>query len=339
MSLEKSVTRRVFLKGGILGIVGVAGCGINMPGPGGRLGCVPLPTFLTTYLGEDAANAQRGIAYTCKAGDIDLAHVRKYGEWSYHLAKKIRKGLENSQFEFSFSGNEPGKYLVKLDIANDLNDFSIEERGGVIDNVSIEVGKYLAHSMSIWHESLTWFGWKYTAIIPEFNSSFSWEDRFSDTFGCYVAGIAMKDKKNSFNRAFNNVLEKEFKRLEICSKSQAKLATKNVEGKWYDGEGFSGGMLVRNLDIGLRDGHVEPCIPPLEYCDGTDLWKCPAPNLNFLKKNKFSYSILIEPKSKAGRKISSIAGTDGLINPESDFAKIIGYIKKDAISKGYEVVG
>jgi len=336
-AVDLFLNRKSFLKAGLLGLMGLSGCNVNMPGPGGRLGCIPPPTPITRYLGEDAAKEQRGIAYTCKAGDIDIAHVRKYAEWTESFAEKLEGGLKNQKTKFSFSGQEPGKYGLEIAYSTDFNNLKKDEKEKIIKDVSIEIGQNLAYTMSLWHETLTWFGWKYTGIIPEFNSAFCWEDRFSDTFGCYIGGLALKQRGN-FEKNLNQILEKELSRLMVQSKTVNKASIQNINGEWFSGTGFSSKIFVRNLDTGLEDREVSPLIPPVPECVEVEYWNCPVPNLVQSEKYGFRVEISIIPSGEAGDKILKVAEKNDVISVRNDFPKIMGYIEKDAIQKGYRTI-
>jgi hypothetical protein len=321
-----------------LGISSIAGtgCGFNMPGPGGRIGCTPVKTALTSYIGQDASRQERGIAYTCKAGHIDMAHTRKYAEWSQEYAKIVLKNLENGHTQFSFKGTEPARYDVKISYPKNWSSLNEESKKEIINNIAIELGPYFAFQTSIMHETLTWFGWKSTFIVPEFSSAFSWEDRFSDTFGCYLAGLAMRNKEHNFPDAIDILLNKEFERLGVQSKDTCINAVKSVEGKWYSQTGLDGKMMMRNFDIGERDNQVNPCMIPVKECFGAEPWAVPIPQLRYAQEQGFNVEIEIEPFAKK-EVFKKILGKE-TINPKEDYSRIMQEIKKEAKEKGYDYV-
>ena len=57
---------------------------------------------------------KNGQVYTCKAGHIDLAHLRKSADWTAVLAKKTFKCLMKDKRKFSFELREPSTYYVTL---------------------------------------------------------------------------------------------------------------------------------------------------------------------------------------------------------------------------------
>jgi len=333
---EKPIGRRELLFS-FLGAVGfyVSGCALNMPGPGGRIGCLPSPNNpLTEDLGENAANCERGIAFTKLYGHIDIAHVRKYGEWVEYLASRLNVIFNGGKVEFVFSGKEPVEYAVKINYPSNWNS-AREEKKEIIENVSTELAAYLSHKTSIMHETLTWFRWRSTIIIPEYSSAFSWEDLPSDVFGVYVGKHAMQDKTRSFKEAMAVILKSELDRLEIQSRKVSIEAAKSVEGKWYKGYGLGSQMLMRNLDIGTGDGKVGPCIPPGYGREDGRIWECPIPNLEYSGEMGFDFQLEARPHVKK-EVFQRILGKD-IIDPETDFPIMMEYIKREAVEKGYIV--
>ena len=333
----KGLIKCGLLKAGVLGMLGLTGCGINLPGPGGRLGCAPNETSITAYLGSNAAKKQRGIAYTCKAGNLDQAHIRKYAEWTQYFTKKASKALKDGNNELLVKGREPGTYNAQIKYPSNWKNLSEVDKDGIIKDTSIEIGQNLAYTMSIWHESLTWFGYSTYSFIPEFNSAFSWEDRFSDTFGCYVGGKALK-QGGKFQKTLSGILSFEYDRLDVQPLNVTKKSIKNVKGDWFNGKGFKSKMNIRNLDIGFDDGYVTPPVPPTRECEGTEVWECPVPNFNQAEKYGFRVGLYITPKGKEGIKIMNVAGKQDRIDVRKDFPKIMGHIKEDALSRGYKVI-
>ncbi len=344
MSLEKLVEGMKKAKSGIrkllffsvLGAVGISGlsCSAVAPGPRGIVGCLPCPSELTVYLGEDACEHERGIGFTCRYGPIDMAHLRKYAKWTEYLAGISLRSLKEGKGDFRFSGKEPVKYYVKINYPSNWRGMEKNRKQEIIENAAVELGAYLAHKTSIWHETLTWFGWNSTLIIPEQSSAFSWEDLPSDSLGCYIGKLAMQDKEHSFGDAMKILLEQELDRLEIQPRSVNIRVVKDVAGIWYEGYGLNAKMLRRNLDIGIGDNKVSPCIPPGYTCG--EIWNCPVPTLGYLESHGFSVDVRLRPIAKR-KEILRIAGENGLIDVETDFPAIMEYIERQAVEKGYIV--
>jgi hypothetical protein len=223
-----------------MSVIGVGCSHITSGGPMGSPGCTPVKTIFTTYLGEDAARHSRGIAYASRAGHLDLAHIRKSADWTGAYAKTISSHLRNKRTEFSLRGTEPRGCYVKIKYPNGWDQMDSNTKKEIIHNASAEMGAYFSNIDTIMHETLTWYGWRSTFILPEFLSAYSWEDRFSDAFGCYAGEMALKDKEHGFKQALNIVLENEFKRLGVQPKEVCIKTVSDLEGKWYHRRGFNG---------------------------------------------------------------------------------------------------
>ena len=52
--------------------------------------------------------------------------------------------------------------------------------------------RVVGYNSSLYHEMLTWKGAKFFLIEPEFKSSFSWEDLYSNAMGTWVAVAAIE---------------------------------------------------------------------------------------------------------------------------------------------------
>lgn len=112
-------------------------CSTNAPGIKGRIGCLPCPTPLTNYLGEDAAKHDGGIAFTHKYGHVDLSHIRIYAEWTDYLARTSLDNLKNGNHEFEFAGKEPVKYYVKIDYPSDWEKVEEGKKQEIIETSEI----------------------------------------------------------------------------------------------------------------------------------------------------------------------------------------------------------
>jgi hypothetical protein len=102
-----------------------------------------------------------------------------------------------------------------------------------------------------------------------------------------------------------------------------------VHGKWY----FKGNMSKRNMDTGIGDNKVSPCIPPVKECEGVEPWDCPVPLLNYTESQGFGVKILIVPSVKK-EVFRRVLGKE-TINDLDDFPKIMSDVEQDATRRGY----
>ena len=308
--------------GGLVSIFGLSGCGINMPGPGGVIASQPNPTWLTEYIGENASEKMRGIAYTCKAGHIDIAHLKKFAEFSKVYKDRAELFLRQGKTNFTFSGNEPIKYYVNFDYPKDWNFLNKNQKLEKIEETSIRMGQYFSYLSSIGHEIITGFGWKRIWFVPEKQSSFTWEDGYSNALGCYLAGFAMRDKTKPFKESLNSYIDIEMKRLGVQPKDISKKAVLDVEVIWYKGDK----VLMRNFDTGFLDGYITPNIAYSSECRNVDPVSCPIPTLKEVQK--LGFNVNVNFKFNYGKdKLRQIFGEKEIYEPK-DFIPMIEYLKK-----------
>ena len=136
---------------------------------------------------------KNGIVYTCKAGHIDIAHVRKAADWTGFLAAKTLVHLMKEETEFSFKLREPSLYYVRLSYPENWERLPQKERERIAYVVSVKLGQYFAYIAATWHEILTWFDYAPKGFLSELHSAFSWEDMFSNILGTYIAVLALQD--------------------------------------------------------------------------------------------------------------------------------------------------
>jgi hypothetical protein len=318
--------------------------------PQARLASYPTATVGTNFLGlkdlgphsyRPNLSEKNGIVYTCKGGHIDIAHARKLIDWTAFLAAKTYDNLLKNKAEFTFTTAKPSLYYVHITYPQYWKVLSKQQKEKVARDISIKVGQYLAYTASIWHEILTWFGYKSLKIYSDFPSAFSWEDTYSNVFGSHIGVMALADNEHEFNKAATMALAWELEGLGIQPAHVARHAAEQVRGKWFSGDLLLVTINKRNFDIGLDDGFISPCIvPSLTECKGAEAQALPVPNLDFLAEYGFSIRVEIKPKEWEKDKILKIIfpkGGKNRIDPAVHFAPIMDYIKKEAVTKyGYD---
>jgi len=272
MGLEKIVKNLDY--SAVIGLAFASGCISN--GIKSRIGSYASATVATDFQGlkdlrtHGSAFEGRGQVYTCKAGHIDMAHLRKSADWTKYFADESFKHLIKEDEEFCFKMKEPSMYFVKLDYPKNWNNLFQEEKETAAKDISIKLGQYFSYTGVTWHEMLTWFGYKSTGFYPEFPSAFTWEDSFSNFLGVYLAGKALKDNNPDFNKSMTLILEKELISLGIQSSAVSRKASEKVRGKWYSGDFLFVDMKKRNFNIGLNGFIVPWLVPGIDECRGIE---------------------------------------------------------------------
>lgn len=304
-----------------------------------RRGSYPSSTLGTSFLDmedigrhAESFSEKNGIVYTCKAGHIDLVHVRQNADWTAYLAAKTFQTIMDNGSGFSFRSTEPSLYIVGVGYPENWNDLSLEEKKRIAREVSIKTGGYLTFSAGVWHEMLTWFGYKRSGFYSELPSAFSWEDMFSNLLGTHIGTMALEDHELSFRQAVTLNLERELKKLQIQPGSMARQASEQVRGIWFSGHTpFFFKMMGRNFDTGIDDGFITPWVVP-GICECQDVESYPVPVLDFSEYG-FSIKFEIEPREWEKDKILDVVYGNSKerpkrIQPAIHFAPIMEHIKK-----------
>ena len=307
--------------------------------PRTQRGTLPCPTMWTNFLNPSHLGSHRyksnlseknGIVYTCKAGHIDIHHVRETADWTAFMAATTFKHLNNSDSDFSFKLREGSICSVRLTYPQLWEDLSPKNKEHVAFNISIRLGQYFAYTAGTWHEIVTWNGYRSVWIYSEFPSAFSWEDNFSNLLGSYIGLLAIQDTEHAYDEAVTLALNKELEKLGIQPSKVARRAARSMKGLWFSGKLLgSVNMKKRNFDIGIDDGFITPSIVP-DICECEDIEAQPysVPTLDCLSKYGFSMKFEIEPREWEKDKILSIIYPDKetrgkRIEPVKHFATII----------------
>ena len=200
------------------------------------------------------------------------------------------------------------------------------------------MGPYMAYTMVTWHEVLTWFGYKSVGIVPEFHSSFSWEDTYSNLLGTVLAARALRDPGHTYDEAMTIVLDEEMRRLDAQPAQVARQASASVQHEWYSGSiGTFINMKKRGLDIGVDTGFVTPIrVPDVPSCAGAEPAYCPAPRLDGLAQYGFAAVPEIIPHEWEKVKILRIAYPNGggrTIRPDIHYQPIMNEIRREAAAR------
>jgi len=318
------------------------GCNPGAPRP--RMGTLPTPPpgprfANTNSLGNHSYRFSpfetNAIVYTCKAGHLDVTHIRWNADHTRYLTNKVRKTLlkKNDGFKFVLS-LERSRHKVKFSYPENWDDLSHKEKEKIANEIAFEIGPYLAFNATLWHEIITWFGVHFAGFEPEFNSAFSWEDMYSNLLGTKLAIEAIQDANNSYNRAMTLAIDRRLKELGAQPKSVAIEASEKMRDKWYTGY-----LLVdtirKNMDTGLGDGFVSPILVP-GFCEGVEPEPLAVPSTDILSKYGFSMDYKIYPKEWEKGKILKVIYPDGngkFVEPAKHFPIYMDYIKKEAVEK------
>jgi Protein of unknown function (DUF4056) len=312
-----------------------------------RIGSVPIPGIWTKFpnpyhLGRHgygySPGEHSGIIYTCKGGHIDLVHLRSSADWTAYLAGMCYDNMMNLRGEFTFKLIEPSIYTVELVYPDGWEDIPIEEKGRLAREAAIETGQYLAYAAGIWHEMLTWYGYKWTGIYDERRSAFSWEDVYSNLLGTHLAVKALEKLPAPYERSMTKLLSSELRFLDLQPARAARKTSVKIDSELSSGELFFVDMMARNFDIGFDDAFISPVIiTSQDWCPSVDTVSYPVPRLNTSESGIF-IKLQIEPHEWERITILQASYQDintqnHCIEPEIHFAAIMSDIVEQSRKK------
>lgn len=322
-----------------------AGCNISAPRP--RMGTLPTPPPGPRFSNPNKLGKHsyyfnpfevNGIVYTCKAGHIDITHLRWNADYTKYLSQKTYKTLLKKRRGFSFNVTwEPSTHKIEFSYPENWDDLSNQEKEKIAEEISFQAGPYISFNATLWHEIITWFGTRFAGIEPEFNSAFSWEDIYSNLLGARLGLEAIKDTDYDYDTALTLAIDRELKRLGVRSRKIAIGAAEKMRGKWFKGY-LDVHTMRKNMDVGLDDGYITPILVP-GICDGAEPEPLAVPTIELLSKYGVSMKHEIRPNVWEEGKIFKVVytkGNRGMIRPDKHYPAIMDYIKKQAVEKyGY----
>lgn len=200
-----------------------------------------------------------GLAYSCRAGFLDVAHIRDYADTALYTITSMARSLDTG-------GDIPmPDEGAKVHIALRPIDPALIQKQGRWP-IAISLGQWVAFQSSVWHEIATWFGWSTFALFPERISSFSPEDIYSNLLGVRIAAAVISEAgardEFAYNRNMERWLRLTLSYLRTVPETTGEEAMRSVDGLWWDSTKRIPDMslvLRRNFDV---DDQVTPWLVP-----------------------------------------------------------------------------
>ena len=252
----------------------LSACASGPAEPRMRLGSLPFPGLFSLYATAEpgelgvhryeswwdqtvrVGETSRGIMYTCRAGFVDLSHIRESMDWVRFMHDRVLERLEHPERGFSPVDVVWSDTHFHLDVhcPEWLDALPTDERARAAREVSIRFGQRAAVVMGAWHELATWYGQETVPGISEKRSAFTWDDSTSHAAAALAAGRALRLPERNWNLAATQGLREQLADMGVGSVACETEAVKRVEGWWWsDGE-----PLKRDLDTGLDTGIKTP---------------------------------------------------------------------------------
>lgn len=209
-----------------------------------------------------AIEVDRGIIYTCRAGFIDLSHVREYMDWARYIHDRSLErlladpGTPPAPAEFEWSDSSFSLRVQPLPLT--LGD----RRGLAARRAAVTIAERGTVIMGTWHEIATWHGQKTVPGISEKRSAFTWDDTTSHVVAAHVAARALHSGERDWNIAATRALNEELDAIGATPPSCETEAVERTEGLWW----AEGSPIRRDLDTGLETGEKTPWLAPDLSC-------------------------------------------------------------------------
>lgn len=317
--------------------------------PRGRIACLPSPTMGTRYIDADDLGRHsyrftlfgesNGIVYTCRGGHIDVTHLRKIADWTGYLAHHLRDLMMRNETGMTYKMWEPSRYHVTIDYPPGWEYLPPQTKDEIAREAAIDLAAYLAYIASVWHEILTWHGFKGAGIYPEYNSAFSWEDNYSNAMGSSIGALALRDADRAFDDAVTWHLDQQIRMLGGQTRQIAHEAGEAVRGLWFTGGFVVVTMVKRHLDVGLETGSITPwLVPGVADCPEEEPLPFPIPDLKAVERRGINVKIEIEPREWERGQILRKAYPDredrrDRIDPTEHLAVIMEGIRAEVIER------
>jgi len=332
-------------------LLSLAGCASGPEQPRTRLGSIPFPGLFTLYttadpnrLGEHRYEAwwdkldgpgetSRGILYTCRAGFLDLSHIRDSVDWAKYIHDRSLESLATfgdgptSSTSFSFTSSD-ARYEVELHEPEWWRSLPPTERESLSHEAAIRIGQRVSVVKATWHEIGTWYGQETIPGISELNSAFTWDDSTSHAVAAIIAGRALRSS-DPWDVAVTRELNSELARLDVVDSSCESTAIARIKDRWWK----DGIAVRRDLDTGLATGFKVPwLVPTLDYCPNPDPARLPVESLRDVRSRDLSaiVHVRITPsrsilRSSLGEPDASPAAVQG----ETDVLRAIDRVQNE----------
>lgn len=260
----------------VLGFL-IAGLGLlsGCAAPRYRLGSLPFPGPFTLYAAADAdlgehrygdqprkgtREVAHGTLYTCRAGFLDVAHLRESIDWTRHVDEQVRAAFADESPLLRFEGPDDTVYELAFRYPAGWATTPQDERR----RAALRIAQRSSLLIMTWHEVLTGAGYKTTGVVSERRSAFTYDDMSAHLVGVHVAGQALSDP-SPYDQAVTNALDARLEALGVVDHRCLKAATASVKGSWWHGI-FA---LRLQRETGRFSGRLQPfVIEDLECCPG-----------------------------------------------------------------------
>jgi len=270
------------------------------PVPVGRGGTLPTPYTLAILpntladpsdLGQhswrDHSSETLGILYACRAGFLDLVHIRNAADWTLHLQARFLRALLRGDPGLDFDGADRG-VRVQVTFPTVLTP---AERETLAPALALQLARRYAFFVLDWHEVMTWYGHSTLPLASERPSAFSVDDTASHLVGLDLAEQALADPDRELLPALTALLPPLLQSLEVQPRAQTTLAMARVQGLWWNPHRSwprNSFISRRYVDAGRPEQPLTPWrVPGLAACEDSTPAQWQVDQLDSLAEGRF----------------------------------------------------
>lgn len=319
-------------------LAGAGGCASSgLQSPKTRIGALPFPGITSLYAAADpagvtphryegglnmvvAAEGDRGIIYTMRAGFIDMAHLRESMDWTWYLARLIEASPEHD-----------GVRIVRF--AHECVDGELRVPAGLDEAQRAYVAGLAAYRLLTWHEVSTWYGYSLVPLVSEKRSTFTVDDTASHVVGVGLGrGLAvLAHSREAYDAAADHALDVLMAHIGALEPSETTRMCDQVKGSWWQGSS----AILLDAHTALRDGAKRPLLAMED--GGVELG--PAldglePAAGMLPLGSWWTFVVAGP---TGRQVERVLGRSR-VEGDDDLMRLIEDVAEQAAQEGMRVV-
>lgn len=334
------------------------GCGSSGPAePRMRLGSIPFPGPFTLYTTADPNDlgqhryeewwdthtgpdeTTRGILYTCRAGFIDLAHVRESMDIVKYAHDRILERLLDKDGASPICGGTfrlnwaDARYDAVIRPPEGWTMMDAAERQEIAHELAIRAAERFSIIVGTWHEIGTFYGQQTVPPFSEKTSAFTYDDATSHVVAATVAGRALRDRERDgagvgWNVAATVALNEHLVELGVVSVDCQYRAVQGVRNLWWK----SLEILRRDLDVGLSGNVKIPwLVPGLDCCPDAQMMPLTLSDLSNVNGRdlRCCLEVQIRPGASMIRRTLRCSSCPEAITTEGEILRAIETLRAD----------
>ena len=247
----------------LCGACSLGGCASSeLASPKTRIGALPFPGVASLYAAADpkgvtphryegglrtafAAEGDRGIIYTERAGFIDMAHLREAMDWTWYVARLL-----------DASAPEDGERVVRF--RHECVEATLRIPAGLDAEDRADVAAMAAYRLLTWHEVSTWYGYSLIAFVSEKRSTFTVDDTTSHVLGAGVGRelVETAPVAAAYDAAADEALERLMRDLGAMDPAATTRMCERVKESWWK----AGNATLFDAHVALEGGLKRPLL-------------------------------------------------------------------------------